>query len=320
MAYLTASPDQINNEYVSIYDDIIPINSLESLEYLVNNNDFIYVHSSNEPDFLTMLLTKTNKIVIHDCHDLSSAYKKMTPVEITMEYIANKKSSGIIYTSEGIRNVAVKKFNIPKEKTFVLENLISEELKPNKYLQKLQKDDNEIHCVYEGGVVPNDKESHRYFEVIFKKIAESGAHMHFYTNCDVKYCKFLEGLHPNIHYEGNHSSKELAYKMTQYDVGVCVLNVTDKNRQYLEFASPNKIQEYVNAGIPIAVGDVQSQIDFVESNGFGKYIDMDGDILEQMKDIAKIKIEEDALIKRRLTLESKIPKLVEFCKSKGNKR
>lgn len=312
LAYLIESPKQSNSEYVDVYDEIYPINSIGQFMEFVNESDFDYIHSSNEPDYLTVILNHTNKTVIHDCHDLSSAYKGMAPEEMFIEFEANRNSNGVIYTTEGIREQALKKFNIPREKTFVLENLISEEIVAEKRLKKLSAMDNELHCVYEGGIVPHDKESHRYFEVIWKQLAECGIHVHFYTGCDEQYCAYLETLHENIHYEGKLSSKQLATEMTKYDVGLCVLNVTKKNKQYLEFASPNKIQEYVNAGIPVAVGNVRSQKKFVEENGFGKEIQLNANIKEQFKNIAQIKIEDGTLRKKGLTFESKMPALIEF--------
>ncbi len=312
LAYSVASPRQSNKEYADIYDCIYSINSIEQFIEFINDSEFDYIHSSNEPDFLTMILNHTNKTVIHDCHDLSSAYKSMSLEELFIEFEANKYSSGVIYTTQGIREEAVKKFDIPIDKTFVLENMISEELAPKKRLKKLSAFDNELHCVYEGGVIPGDRESHRYFEKIWVKLAECGLHVHFYTNCEKQYCAYLESLHEKIHYEGNLSSKQLAVELTKYDVGLCILNVTKRNKQYLEYASPNKIQEYVNAGIPVAVGDVQSQKRFVEENQFGKEIDFRESILEQFQNIAQIQIEANALQKKGLTFESRIPALAEF--------
>lgn len=312
LAYSVTSPEQSNPEYANIYDEIFSISSIRQFIEFINKSDFDFIHSSNEPDFLTMILNQTNKTIIHDCHDLSSAYKSMSPEEMFIELEANRNSSGVIYTTKGIRDEALKKFNIPKEKTFVLENLISQELAPQKKYKKISATDHELHCVYEGGIVPHDKESHRYFEDIWKRLADSGVHVHFYTNCDKEYCVYLESLHEKIHYEGNFSSKQLAEEMTKYDVGLCILNSTEKNKQYLEYASPNKIQEYINAGIPVAIGNILSQKQFVEKNGFGKAIDFNGDIFEQIRNIVQIEIEDNILQKKGLTLESKIPKLINF--------
>jgi len=312
LAYSMISPEYANQEYADIYDHIYEINSINQLITFINESEFDYVHSSNEPDLLSMVLNQTNKTIIHDCHDLSSAYKSMTPEEMAVEFVVNKYSSGVIYTTEGIRQDALKKFKIPKERTFVLENLISSELYSKNGYEKLSVSDHELHCVYEGGVIPHDKESHRYFEKIWRRLAECGVHVHFYTNCEEQYCAYLESLHEKIHYEGNFSSRQLAVEMSKYDVGLCILNVTEKNRQYLEYASPNKISEYVNAGIPVAVGNIESQVKLVEDNGFGKEIDLTGNIWQQMSEIAQIKIKDNILAQKGLTFESKIPKLMEF--------
>lgn len=299
-------------DYEGIYKDFYPICSMEGLIDFVNKSEIDVVHSSNEPDFLTALAVQGNKPVIHDCHDLSSAYKSMKPDEMTMEFLANVRSAGVIYTTEGIRDIACKKFHMRKDKTYVLENLISEELQPTQKKEKLRDMDGKIHCVYEGGIIENDETSHRFFEHIWKKITDAGVHIHYYSPSNEKYCQYLETKSEFLHYEGNISSKELSIEMSKYDVGLCLLNINDKNKQYLEYASPNKIQEYVNAGIPVAVGDIQSQINFVGDNNFGNRLDLSSDIIKQLEDIAKIDIPENILIKKGLTLESKIPELILF--------
>lgn len=319
LAYTENSPQFNNRNYVEVYQQYYPIFAMKELIDLVNESDFDIVHSSNEPDILTALLTYSNKTVVHDCHDLSSAYKSMTPDEMAVEYVANVKSSGVIYTTEGIRQEAIRKFNIKEDKTFVLENLISEELIPQKRLSKLSSKDGQIHIVYEGGIIGNDKMSHRYFEDIWLKIAQAGIHIHFYSPSDYQYCKKLEALHPNLHFEGNVSSNELAVEMSKYDVGLCWLNTNEKNIQYLEFASPNKIQEYINAGLPVAVGNVKSQIKYVEGFCFGKYLDLNENIEKQLKEISMIEIPTNILSKKKLTFESRIPDLIDFYKVIGAK-
>lgn len=312
LAYWISSPDIDNKEYSPIFEKIYPIYSFGSFIDFVNNSEFDVVHSSNEPDSLTVLAQKSNKPVIHDCHDLSSAYKSMTPDEMTVEFIANINSNGVIYTTEGIRKEAIRKFGLNWNQTHVLENFISEELAPALKYTKLSSTDGELHCVYEGGVIGGDKDSHRYFEEIWMKLAQSGVHVHFYTSYLPEYCRYLETLSPFIHYEGNFSSKDLSVEMSKYDVGLCILNVTEKNMQYLEFASPNKIQEYVNAGIPVAVGDIKSQIEFVEGNDFGGYLNLEGNISERLKTISRIEIKDGVLRERGYTLESRMDGLITF--------
>lgn len=312
LAYTEASPPENNKYYVDTYSYSYSIFTMDSFIDFVNKSDFDVVHSSNKPDVLTALLTYSNKPVVHDCHDLSSVYQSMTPDEMAVEYVANVKSNGVIYTTEGIRREAVKRFHLQKDKTFVLENLISKELSPDKRLPKLSAVDGQIHLVYEGGIKGNDKMCHRYFEEIWLKIVRAGVHLHFYSPSDYQYCQKLQELHPNLHFEGNFSSNELAVEMSKYDVGLCWLNTNEKNKQYLEFASPNKIQEYINAGIPVAVGNVKSQIEYVEGYGFGRFLDLAGDIVNQLKEIAEIEIPEHILETKKLTFEGKISGLIDF--------
>ena len=115
-----------------------------------------------------------------------------------------------------------------------------------------------------------------------------------------------------FHFEGNRTSLELAIEMSKYDVGLCILNATQRNKKYLEYASPNKIQEYINAGIPVAVGNIKSQIDFVENNSFGKQIHLEQGILKQLEGIKKINIPVGILQEKQMTLETKIPQLISF--------
>lgn len=312
LAYLIMDVQTQKEIENNLYEYYYPIHTLKGLISFINNSEINIVHSSNEPDLLTALLTNSNKTIIHDCHDLSSAYKSMSPDEMAVEYIANVKSQGVIYTTEGIREVACKKFAIDKSRTFVLENLISEELQPERRLEKLSHMDGELHCVYEGGIIGGDMSSHRYFEDIWKKITDCGIHIHFYSPSDSKYCKYLESTNKYLHFEGNYSSKELAVEMSKYDIGLCILNINETNKQYLEFASPNKVQEYVNAGLPVVVNNIQSLVNYVEKNQFGKCIDMSRDIKKQLEKIVKINIPEKVLQKKGLTLESKIPELISF--------
>lgn len=311
LLYTLMPPQDSCKYYEKIYDKIFTVYTINQMINFVNNSDFDLVHSSNEPDLLTNILNHSNKCVIYDCHDMSSGYKSMSPEEMVMEQFANSLSDGVIYTTEGIRNIAIQKYGLKKENTFVLSNLISEDIVVEKEHKKLSYNDGEIHCVYEGGI-STDQESHRYFFDIWKKIVEANIHIHFYSPNNIDECKKLEQIDEKIHYEGNISSKELASELTKYDIGLCILNVTEKNKQYLEYASPNKIQEYVNAKLPVAVGKVESQINYVHQNEFGKYLDFEKDIMAQMKNIKNMVIEANVLANRGLTFEKKIKELIQF--------
>lgn len=316
LAYMLPITEKLDKGFVDIYEEMIQVLSLDDLLSLANDYPFEFIHSSSEPEWGTALLLNSNKPVFHECHDLGSSNVYMTPEQMAVEYLANVYSKGAIYPSEKLRDDAVSKFGIPVENTLVIENTISEVLIPKEKKEKLSVSDNEIHAVYEGAISRGDIYDKRYFEELWKKIAEAGIHIHFYTNHDEAYCHHLESLNPNIHYEGNKSSAELAVEMSKYDVGLLTFNVNERNRLYLENASPNKMYEYINAGIPVATNGIETYKTFVEENRVGAELDFEKDLYKQFEVIKEYVIPKDFLRNKKLTLESKKEEILHFFERK----
>lgn len=315
LLYTIAPPESNNASFYSIYDEVFTVFTPNSLVDFVNNSDFDIIHSSNEPDSLTAYLQLTNKKIVFDTHDMISLRGGCKPDTLALEYIANVNSAGVIYTSNGVLEIAKKKFGLEKQRTFVLENLILSKIKVQQTYQKLSAGDGKFHLVYEGGIQGKNKKHHRYFEEIWEKITDRGIHIHFYSQSDYDYCVELDKKNEYLHFEGNLGSEELASEMTKYDCGLAIMNVNDENRTLLETASPNKINEYVNSGLPVIVGDVKSAINFVEKYGVGIHLDLNGDIKSQLQEACKIQIEEDFLEKNRLTMNSYSDELECFYRS-----
>ena len=312
LLYTIAPPVSNNERFIGIYDVIYTVFTANSLIDFVNNSDFDIIHSSNEPDSLTNYLQLTNKKIVFDTHDMMSLCGYEDINTWVLEYLANVNSAGVIYTSKGVLEIAEKKFGLQNQKKFVLENLILNQIKIKKFHEKLSGKDGEIHCVYEGGIEGKNKEYHRYFEEIWKKITDCGIHIHFYSQSDYEYCVELENKSPYLHFEGNIGSEDLATEMTKYDCGLALLNVNDKNRVLLETASPNKVNEYINSCLPVVVGDIQSSIDFITKYKVGIKLDMNKDIKKQLKEVYKIQIDKDFLVKNNLTMDSYADDLEKF--------
>lgn len=312
LAYIVKSPYDGWPEYADMYEKIYPVMSIQSFFDFVRNSEFDIIHCSSEPDHITPVLIHSGKTVIHDCHDLRSSNESLSPDKLVLEYLAHTGAAGVIYPTVGLRDEAVRKYALQEKRTLVIENYPFKDLLQKRNKEKLSDTDGEIHCVYEGGITHRDKGCRRYFEEIWLKMVEEGLHIHYYSQSDEKYCKFLETLHPRLHYEGNISSYGLSFELTQYDVGLCIYNSTPKNQLYIECASPNKFYEYVNAGIPVAVSGVKSLSLIAERNNLGKHIDLEKDIIQQMKEIAKIKIPFGALEEKGFTFDSKTEDLLKF--------
>lgn len=309
--YTGKNPIYSNPSLSKIYSGIYYLNSIETLLQFVNNGKFDLIHSSNEPDSLTNLLLLTNKKIVHDTHDMMSLCRSIDMNLLSLEYIANVKSHGCLYVNEEYRELALERFNIPKEKTFVIENYPLKKFQPKSRLSKLSLIDGEIHCVYEGGI-SSDSNFYRFFENVWRKLTSNKIHIHFYSSQLIDYCKELDSSDPYLHYEGELEINELIYQMTQYDCGIILFNITDSCVQHLEKGQPNKLFEYLSAGLPVAVGEIESYKNFVRRYQVGDYLDLSGDIIAQLKRISSIKIKEDFLIENHFIMDSKAKGLLEF--------
>lgn len=309
----TAEPPEMNNaEYAEMYDAVYTFYTGKALIDFVKNSDFDIVHSSNEPDMLTNLLLITGKPVVFDTHDMMSLRNPESMENLALEYIANTASDGNIYTSALVTEIAKKKFGLEGKELLSWENTVLEQEEITAVQEKLSSIDGELHCVYEGGINGSNRLNHRFFEEIWEKITACGIHIHFYSPSEEKYCRELEKKSEYLHYEGKRGTKALIQEMTRYDCGLLLLNVNEQNKTFLQTASPNKLYEYINAGLPVAVGNIKSLIDFVEKYGVGKRLDPEKDIKEQIAVISRIPIEKDFLTKNRLTMMSKSRELVDF--------
>lgn len=316
LAYLKDDPFSYSVKYAKMYEEIYCISSFDDLLNFISNSDFDIIHSSSEPEYVTALMCRLQIPVVLDCHDLRSSSSEMSSEELMMEYLIHKESDGIIYPTYELRNEAVKKYGIDIGKTYVIENYISKDLITNERKKKISLTDGRIHCVYEGGLAfDNRKDSYKYCTDNWIRLAQEGIVIHFYSHERTEDCNDLAAKHDNIVYEGNCSSQELAVELSQYDVGLCLYNLESPNSHYLECSSPNKLYEYLNAGLPVIVSDIKGMRDIVENNGFGARIDWSNKLYDQIESVAQIRIEKDALQKRKMVFEDKIPGLIEFYRS-----
>lgn len=311
IAYTAQTPESSCPEYAGIWEECTAFFSMQDLFDYINESDYDLVHSSNEPDSLTGLLLCTNKPVVHDTHDFMSLNYRADRDMLAMEYLANARSHGLLYVNQANLELAVQRFHIDRKKAAVIENRPSQTVLPTKYLPKLSESDHEIHCVYEGGI-HKDPSYFRYVEEIWMQLARSGVHVHFYTNTDPDYCREIEKKHQNIHYEGARHGSDLITELTKYDCGILLFQDLPEYRLILDTALPNKIFEYLMAGLPEVVGNVKSHKQFVETYKTGLSLDFTKDIKEQMAAAARISIPRDFMKQHRLTMQSQADELIGF--------
>lgn len=284
--------------------------TFDDLLDFVNESEFDIVHSSNEPDILTDLLLHSNKPVVYDAHDIMSIRDRDITAETDyLEYAANRFADGHFCAEEESVVILTGKYGFPRERSTVVYNLPLESQVPGTVRRKpkLSAADGELHLVYEGGI-SGERESNRFMEEMWGAIAKAGVHVHYYSHQNIDYCKALERTSPYLHYEGNLSSLALITEMTQYDVGSILLNPVNVNAK---IAYPNKLYEYLAAGLPV-VSNLTASLEFVKSRMIGGGLDFQGDIQAQLRSIAAIQIPERYLQKNRLTMDSYADDILAF--------
>jgi 2-polyprenyl-3-methyl-5-hydroxy-6-metoxy-1,4-benzoquinol methylase len=311
LTYLDAHPSQVYKGLALPYRKITRLRDPGEAIKAINESDYDVIYSSNEPDYLTVLLTATNKPVVHDCHDMMSLRADISNEQMVLEYIANVKSDGNIYVNSSIRDIAVKRFGLVDKPILCLHSYVEKEQLPEIHYNKLSSSDKGIHCVYEGGL-SNVKGHHRYLEELFLNLAAEKIHVHLYSPGNPEYFKSLENKSPYIHWEGVREPEALITEMTKYDFGLATFSLSDRNKTFLNTAFPNKIWDYLAAGLPILFSDLISFRKFAEESGVGIVIDPAANLRALAEKTTQIKIEKDFLAKKKWLMNDVAENIMEF--------
>lgn len=309
--YLIAHPSTVYKDIELPYNNIYQLDDVNQMIEFINNSDYDILYSSNEPDYLTVLFTSTNKPIVHDTHDMMSLRSDISIEQLVFEYVANVKSAGNIYVNEAIRDIGIKRFDLKNKPVFTLHSYIEQEMLPNKYYRKLSDIDGEVHCVFEGGLA-SEPGHHRFLEPMILELAQSKVHVHLHCPVDPEYIVTLQKKSSYIHYEGILSPKLLIEEMTKYDIGLAIFNLSERNRTFLNTAFPNKIWDYLAAGLPILFANLTSFEQFAETSGVGRVFDFNGNIKKQIEELINIKVERAVLRKNKWLMNEAADNLIKF--------
>lgn len=314
-AYHSRVPD---DQMVEHFGRVFHIDSIADFLAFVNDSDYDLLHVSNERDFLCALCCTTNKPVVHDCHDIASIEFDISSPETALEYLANRQSNGRIYVSQGMLTHIMRQLGRGSHAPIlVLGNLMTEDLSPSTYLEKLSERDGRIHCVYEGGLLP-DPTSIRYLEPMFLQLADAGAVVHFYTPPMPKYEPYFQKLmdmHPNLIWENFCQMDKLPTELTKYDLGLFFSNFEESPLGYSIFGasiSPNKRLDYLNAGLPVVYNLKSMQQGFYQEHAVGAYINFKAPLLPQLQAACGLVIPKDYIRRKHLQMESHITDIMAF--------
>jgi len=161
------------------------------IKNLVDRFNPSIIHSHNAPDFLTISAIESvngEVPVIHDSHEALSLRKtgyyvgddekKVLNEYPLQEKIANEKSDGRIYVTEGVREYIQQRYDIDPSKDMVFYSYICKSMVPRRLREKLSEKDRQTHVVYAGTVTRLVEDSHYDLRQIFREITERKIHIH----------------------------------------------------------------------------------------------------------------------------------------------
>lgn len=276
-------------------DTLIPSRYRKKIRNIISDRDFdlILVHSM--PDILGVAANRYAQApVAFDERDMVSAfqrtlvlknyiperYLKYQPLRsaanitiyrrlVKMEREANLASDIRLYVSDHTYDLARKMYGVPEENSLVFPNyaMRSDICNP---LEKLSSDDDEIHIVYEGVL---SLEGYRAPLLdLFKNIAKMGIHIHIYGigAGDVleKYGEFQKRSR-FYHFHESLKHDRLMCEMTKYDYGLIPFIPPEEERDHFDTMLPNKVFDYLAAGLPVIVPNSISMVRFVKEHGCG---------------------------------------------------
>jgi glycosyltransferase involved in cell wall biosynthesis len=291
-----------------VFDELVklnPDNLEDDLKELINKVHPFVIHSHNAPDNLTISAIKAVKgkvPIIHDCHEAltlreTGYYVSDDEETIKIKYprqekIANEKSDGRIYVTEGVRDYIQKRYDVDPSKDMVFYSYVSNSIVPSQLRRKISTKDGETHVVYIGTVTSRIEDSHYDLREIFQEIADHGLHLHMYVSIwgakDEAY-KHLAEENDRIHHHGHLDQKKLLQEITGYDFGWAGFNVNPKNREHLDVALPNKVFEYIACGLPVLAFPHKNIKEFIDRHKIGLVFNSVNETLSQLQNRKKIK-------------------------------
>lgn len=266
---------------------------------------FDVIHCHNEPDSYSTAATVSDVPSIHDTHDLMSS--RGLGFSVIEEGIANRFSDGCVYVSEQQRQRAESVYRVgARRPSVVCRSLVLERDIPKSPRAKLSEKDGAVHFVYEGGI-NNVRHTHRWMAPMFKKILDAGAFVHLYAHTadyyTAEYAKMLDVARFVIHKPLPLS--ELIEEMTQYDAGLCVFHETVENRRHLDQNLPNKLWEYIAAGLVPVCSPFAEMSAFVAESGRGVLWGEDDDA-EKLVSLVRYAMDTQATPVFDLTMENEV--------------
>ena len=282
------------------------IYQIEQAFKITQKVDMFHVH--NEPNWMAVVLKKKFPQIplVFDCHDLDLA-RDQKPTNIEVEALL--MADGLIFPSDGYRDLVINQSfggALKNKPHAVIYSQCNQEI--IKFISKIQKP-RLAGIVYEGKLI-NDENSHypyRNHLPFFQGLIKKGINVFAYpSNPHVPYEYFEAGisLMPTLPY------MDLMMELTRYDWGFVggALQCVQRDR-----AMPNKLFEYITAGIPVLAMNVPEVENFINEYDLGVVVKTVNDIKRVYGDHEKYR-KNVCKLRSQISMENQVDKIVKLYK------
>jgi Glycosyl transferase 4-like domain len=275
------------------------------------------IHSHNLPDILTVLaleLVGDRIPVVHDIHDLQSL--RATPYldgfdepvdPLGLERAAIEGAAAVITVSPELVDVLRRLYG-PSTQAMMVGNLALRrdritELPPKAGSSKVPT------IVYEGSLSADG--GHYDLRDIFRSLARGGLPVVIHpARSHPDYAALADEV-PAISYSEPLGPSALMEALPQYDLGWVGFNST-LNAAHLDTVLPNKLYEYLGAGLPVVT--LRSHLAlrrFVEQEGVGLVVESADDVAEAVQDLDMARLRRVVAENRdRFTFEANLGQVI----------
>jgi len=292
------------------------------IKQFLPNIDIIHCHNEPNTHVLDAVKSADGKVpVIYDIHDFTSQRKGKPD---RSERLCFESVNGIVHSTPAFQTEGRKRYPAHQALETIIYSAPSRlQLEGISRLFR-SAPARELHLVYQGGLIDkNSNNAHlfwyRNYTRIFREILSEDLHLHVYcANGEVPqgYHQLQKEFPGLLHLNNRVPYTKMVSELSQYDWGLLGFNFEDlvsaSTRDFLNAVIPNKLFDYLHAGIPSIIFNADTAGDLVRQHQIGLIKRPDENwrtVITRGQPVRDTDFQEKA---REFTMESQIPKLVNF--------
>lgn len=297
------------------------------------------IHAYSMPDDVVVAAIECNAApVIYDVRDIVTTFSKellasrvlpksFLNIRVFRQIVANilyryvssierkamERSNARIFSTPCMLEYSQNKYDIDKN-NIVFYNYALDAECPFEKGEKFSDYDGEIHVGFTGNISVHDK--YRNFLPLFKRVADEKIHIHMHIITKEKEslsaCKKAAEVNEYLHFYGSMPVANILKELSKCDYGFLPFPA-EIEKTYFDMILPNKLFDYLSAGLPVASSDIRCVKDFLADKKIGfAYATVEDLITKLRENIDKYSVKsEEFLISRH------IEKLIRFYEKIG---